>query len=233
VAGDAAGFAEVTSRNIANPTGSFTFRFDQDYEVARLVLTRAPGSAPVQVGDEPIYTNTVTVGSAASPSAQVVSYALPEGAQASVLQADAGESNSVVALIGNSDGQRLIGNSGVNHFDGGGGDDIYTGGRGDDVFIFSQRPGKGGHITVTDFESGDSLQLRREMFGWLAAGDLRATAFQVSNDGRAVDTDDRVIYDGRSGHLFFDADGSGAREAQLFATLEGAPSLAASDFWLI
>ena len=42
-----------------------------------------------------------------------------------------------------------------------------------------------------------------------------------------------VIYDTSTGNLWFDADGNGAGTAQLIATLQGAPTLAASDIAII
>jgi serralysin len=49
----------------------------------------------------------------------------------------------------------------------------------------------------------------------------------------AGDADDRVVYNNATGQLFYDADGNGAGAAVLFATLQGHPALAASDFTVI
>ena len=50
---------------------------------------------------------------------------------------------------------------------------------------------------------------------------------------QAQDADDRIVYNSANGQLFFDADGNGAGAAVLFATLNGSPTLAASDFAVI
>jgi hypothetical protein len=42
-----------------------------------------------------------------------------------------------------------------------------------------------------------------------------------------------VIYNTTTGQLFYDDDGSGAHAAQLVATLQGTPTLAASDIAVI
>ena len=63
------------------------------------------------------------------------------------------------------------------------------------------------------------------------AGALNPGAFVVGT--AAGDADDRIIYNSATGQLSFDADGSGAGAAVMFATLTGAPALAASDFQVI
>ena len=64
-----------------------------------------------------------------------------------------------------------------------------------------------------------------------ALGALNANAFVTGT--AAQDADDRIIYDSATGKLFFDADGSGAGAAVLFATLDAGLALTASDFTVI
>jgi serralysin len=66
--------------------------------------------------------------------------------------------------------------------------------------------------------------------GNFTADDAR---FGFSGTGTAHDADDRVIYNTSNGQLWYDADGSGGGAAQLIATLQGAPSLAATDIAII
>src|SRR5213075_1008536 len=63
--------------------------------------------------------------------------------------------------------------------------------------------------------------------GNLFAGDERFYAAAGATAGH--DATDRVIYNTTTGQLFYDADGNGAGAAQLLATLQGAPALAATD----
>jgi hypothetical protein len=42
-----------------------------------------------------------------------------------------------------------------------------------------------------------------------------------------------VVYDTASGNLYYDADGSGSGPASLIAILASAPTLLATDFWVI
>jgi hypothetical protein len=48
----------------------------------------------------------------------------------------------------------------------------------------------------------------------------------------AHDADDRIVYDAVMGNLYYDADGTGAVAAKLFATLTGAPAITAADFFI-
>jgi Ca2+-binding RTX toxin-like protein len=60
---------------------------------------------------------------------------------------------------------------------------------------------------------------------------LSASAFVVGN--AALDADDRIIYNQAAGQLWFDADGNGAGDPVLFATLGNQPTITAGDFVVI
>ena len=66
---------------------------------------------------------------------------------------------------------------------------------------------------------------------WAATGDARFYAAAGASSGH--DADDRLVYDTSSGHLYYDADGSGAGAAQLVANLPAGSTLVASDIWVI
>ena len=86
--------------------------------------------------------------------------------------------------------------------------------------------------TIVDFAAGtDKIALDDAVFTGLGLGALTASAFVTGT--AAGDADDRIIYDSATGQLYFDADGNGAGAAILFATLQGAPALTASDFLVI
>ena len=55
------------------------------------------------------------------------------------------------------------------------------------------------------------------------------------NQGDATfrDASDRIVYNTTTGQLFYDADGSGAGAAQLIATFQGAPAIAATDITVL
>ena len=111
-----------------------------------------------------------------------------------------------------------------------------TGGAGADSFVFSQAPGSTENL-VLDFASGnDEIVLDGKVHpnigasGKFAVGDAR---FWSSGTGTAHDADDRVLYNTSTGQLWYDADGSGTGAADLIATLQGAPGLAATDIEVV
>ncbi len=139
-------------------------------------------------------------------------------------------------IIGNEGANTLIGNGGFDRLEGNGGDDLLDGGdqtdflyggAGADTFRFSTIL-DGSADLIGDFQSGlDRIQLSQAFFA-LSAGALPPGAFVVGT--AAQDADDRIVYDQATGRLFFDADGSGAGAAVLFAQLGAGTVLQASDF---
>ena len=77
----------------------------------------------------------------------------------------------------------------------------------------------------------DLIVLDDAVFAGLAAGALAASAFVAGT--AAADAGDRVIYDSNSGQLWFDADGSGAGAAVLFAAVNPGTSLTNVDFLVV
>jgi len=74
----------------------------------------------------------------------------------------------------------------------------------------------------------DSLYLDRDIFTSVAAdGPLAADAFRAGTV--ALDSDDRILYDSATGHLFYDADGLGGTAAILFATVTAGTAFTSAD----
>jgi len=142
-------------------------------------------------------------------------------------------------LIGLAGKDRLNGGAGDDRLVGGGGNDILTGGAGADTFAFYSL--RHGVDSITDFVSGtDRIQLaQRQLSGLLAEmrknnGHLASNRFAANNTGVATNADQRIIYDLKTGALFYDADGSGSGVATQFATLSNnnkPATLKASDFF--
>jgi Ca2+-binding RTX toxin-like protein len=152
---------------------------------------------------------------------------------------------SVENALGGNFADTLIGDGGANYFRGSNGNDILNGAggndrlqgdAGNDKFDFDAI-GAANSDTVIGFAAGaDELRLENNVMtalgatGDFAAGDAR---FWSSTAGTAHDANDRIIYDTDSGQLWYDADGSGGGAAQLIATLQGNPALAATDIAVI
>jgi Ca2+-binding RTX toxin-like protein len=146
-----------------------------------------------------------------------------------------GTGNAIENVItGNAAANSLSGGDGNDTLTGAGGSDTLSGGTGNDHFIFNVTPGSANAAVVTDFASGaDVLRLDGKVMpaigasGGFTSGDARFYAAAGANAGH--DADDRVVYNTTTGQLWYDADGSGSGTAQLIATLQGAPALAATD----
>jgi Ca2+-binding RTX toxin-like protein len=161
-----------------------------------------------------------------------VSYALAAGQEIEVLSTASQAGTAAIDLTGNALANELYGNAGVNTLNGGAGADYLAGYGGADKFAFTTALGGGNIDQIADFLSGtDTIQLDDAVFTGLTPGALPASAFVIGT--AAADADDRIIYDSATGRLFFDADGNGAGAAVQFATLEGNPIIAASDFTVI
>lgn len=124
----------------------------------------------------------------------------------------------------------LNGRGGDDVLAGGGGSDRLRGGSGADHFLLSIHDASDAD-TILDFGRGnDRIALDGDLFG-LPEGAFAARRFVLGET--AQDANDRLIYDGATGSLFFDAGGTGAQAQVLIATLTGAPILTAADFVVI
>lgn len=135
-----------------------------------------------------------------------------------------------IDATGNKEDNILIGNSGDNVLNGKAGADTLTGGAGHDLFVFSNKA-KDGSDTVTDFHSGeDHLGFSGGVFKALASG---ITADNLVAGTVATTANEHLIFDSNTGHLYFDADGSGSKEQVLIVTLTGVSALHAADFQIV
>jgi Ca2+-binding RTX toxin-like protein len=142
-------------------------------------------------------------------------------------------------LLGGGGNDAISGEAGDDWIDGGAGNDGLNGdnvvphGGGRDSFAFTVAPGASNADMIRDFVSAEdrivldgTVHASSGPSGTLASGDPR---FWSSTSGTAHDGDDRVIYNTSNGQVWYDSDGSGSGAAQLIATLEGAPTLIATD----
>ena len=140
-------------------------------------------------------------------------------------------------LTGSNSANVLKGLGGGDTLAGRGGDDTLNGGGGADKFLFNSALNVGTNVDViADFAPGtDRIHLDEDIFTALAAGALPPGRFHsVPGATDANDETDRIIYDSADGHLFYDADGTGAVHSAIqFATLTGSPTITAADFLII
>ena len=136
-------------------------------------------------------------------------------------------------LTGTRAADVLKGRAGDDRLNGGLGLDRLIGGQGEDRFVFSTKLGKANVDRIVDFHTGtDAILLAKAIFGDLAKGALAKQAFRLGL--KALDGDDRILYDAKSGAVFYDADGSGTEHAAVkFAQLKAEATLKAADFLII
>src|SRR5437867_3822535 len=137
------------------------------------------------------------------------------------------------SIVGGSGNDTIYGDSGNDWLEGGAGNDLISGSGDQDNIVFREY-GAANADTVLNFAGGwDKIQLDAAAFanigatGRFAAGDVRFYGAPGATAGH--DADDRIVYNTSTGQLFYDADGNGAGGAQLIATLQGAPGMAAGD----
>jgi Ca2+-binding RTX toxin-like protein len=116
---------------------------------------------------------------------------------------------------------------------GAGGKDTLTGGKGKDHFVFDTALGPNNIDKITDFSvKDDAIHLALTVFTGLVAGELDGDAFALGSS--ASDAEDRILYDGKTGALSFDADGTGSEAGAVrFATLAKNLDLSADHFLVI
>jgi Ca2+-binding RTX toxin-like protein len=165
------------------------------------------------------------------------SYTLIAAAAIEFLRTADPKGKASISLKGNSFANVIEGNSGSNTINGLAGADRLKGGRGRDTFVFSTKPSKSSVDKILDFKvKDDTIQLSRSIFKKLSFEDkgsykvLSEEAFCIASS--AQDADDRVIYNKRSGRLYYDEDGIGDIKPILFARLAKGLKLTEMDFWV-
>ncbi|WP_112662038.1 calcium-binding protein [Microvirga flavescens] len=146
--------------------------------------------------------------------------------------------NDAVYGFGGKD--QLFGGTGNDTIYGGADNDTLTGNAGKDVFVFDSKPNKKTNVDkVTDFSvKDDSIYLENAIFKGLGKkgtptkpAKLSSAAFWSGTS--AHDADDRIIYDKKSGALYYDADGIGGVAQIKIATLKKGLAMTYKDFFVI
>jgi Ca2+-binding RTX toxin-like protein len=111
---------------------------------------------------------------------------------------------------------------------------VLFGGGGNDTFVFDTRLARTNVDTVTDFQHGhDHITLGHTVFAGLGTnGTLAHASFVANTTGAAETHSQHIIYDTKTGALFYDHDGAGGHAAVEFAVLAHHPAVVAADFLL-
>lgn len=150
---------------------------------------------------------------------------------------------SIENLKGSKFGDTLYGDAAANKVMGGAGDDRIGGrdgrdtietGSGRDAIVFNSALNAKKNVdTVTDFSHRfDTFELDDAFFKGLKVGMLGADAFHIGIE--AANGEDRIIYDGKNGNVYFDRDGSADKYGAVkFAVVRGGTTLDHTDFLVI
>jgi Ca2+-binding RTX toxin-like protein len=148
--------------------------------------------------------------------------------------------STTITATGNNQDNVLTGNDGYNWLTGGAGNDRLIGGNGNDVlrggagadhFVFDFKPGAYNNIDkIEDFSesAADKIVLDQDIFTAIDPASFSAENFVLGT--KALDSNDRLIYDQTTGKLFYDADGSGRDTPLQIATLTNLAALHHDDF---
>lgn len=130
-------------------------------------------------------------------------------------------------LTGGEGNDTLVGGNGLDRLEGSIGTDSLTGGAGLDTFAFGSV--NEGIDTITDFTPvDDTIELAAAGFGGdLVTGTLPTSQFVLGTVATGATA--TVLYDGTTGALFFDVDGTGASASVQIAQLVGNPILSNTD----
>jgi Ca2+-binding RTX toxin-like protein len=139
-------------------------------------------------------------------------------------------------LCGDYGDDHLYGEKGKDLLKGGMGKDWLDGGadKDKDAFVFDSALGASNVDTVRNFTKWDEIYLDKDIFKTLKEGTLSKTAFHISKTTAiAADKYDRIVYQEKTGYLFYDPDGNGSAQAQLIAKLDPKLALNHQDFVVI
>lgn len=134
--------------------------------------------------------------------------------------------NFANVIVGNDSVNRLFGGGGNDTLDGKGGSNTLTGGSGQDNFVFTRSDAIN---RITDFSvADDTIQLDNAIFTALSfTGRLPSSYFRAGPV--AIDGNDHLLYNPRTGTLSYDADGNGAVAAVQIATLSAGLGMTNAD----
>jgi len=135
-------------------------------------------------------------------------------------------------LTGSSGNDRIDGKGGNDMIWGKSGNDILVGSSGKDSFTFDTKLKASNIDVILNFSvKDDTIRLNDSVFSKLHSGKLSPESFVVGS--KALDAQHQIIYNNKTGGLFYDPDGSGQARAIQFAKVDAGLKLTAADFLVI
>ncbi|MGO4389419.1 hypothetical protein AB4Y85_17965 [Microvirga sp. 2YAF29] len=147
--------------------------------------------------------------------------------------------NANDVLYGLNGNDKLYGGAGNDKLYGGAGKDTLDGGSGQDIFVFDTKLSKSAKVNkanqdkIVDFKvADDTIHLKKSVFTKLdKKGVLKSAEFYVGT--KAHDASDNLIYNKKTGALYYDADGTGSAAQIQIATLSKNLKMTYKDFFVI
>jgi cysteinyl-tRNA synthetase len=139
-------------------------------------------------------------------------------------------------LAGEGGNDALFGGKGSDTLAGGAGRDSLTGGKHGDTFVFDTKLGARNVDTITDFKHNtDVVALDDAIFGKIGDELEKAEFYAAAGATKAHDKSDRIIYDAKSGKLYYDDDGNKkhGHDAVQFAVMSNKATLDHGDFVIV
>jgi serralysin len=228
----------LSNLNVAENAAAFTqvgrlSANDADGDPVSFSLASNPDGAFVISGDYLVLARPLDFEAKAQYAVAVTATDAYGGAATHTFTVTATDMAEHLVLRGTAAANTLMGGSGNDQLYGGRGKDVLSGGAGKDLFVFDTKPGKAHVDRLTDFFApDDTIGLAKTAFTKLAKkGGLAKSAFWAGT--KAHDANDRIVYNKKTGALFYDEDGSGAKAAVQIATLATKPTLKADDFFVL
>ncbi|MCX7085135.1 MAG: calcium-binding protein [Methylococcales bacterium] len=136
-------------------------------------------------------------------------------------------------IHGGKGNDTIDGGAGNDTIYGGTGKNSLTGGEGADTFVYLKGDGVS---TITDFATGDKLQISVTAFKGLTVGAISESSFISNATGLSDSADHKFIFNTTNGNLYYDADGSATKSKPVLIETLGVdshPALTGSDISII